>query len=84
MLVEYPLDNVCDIYRMLTLKTKHNIKSRDIVWLNKSFGEWNKKVEEVNNEFDEQDENEDEDEDDAIEEIRKESDTPVDVEEKSL
>jgi hypothetical protein len=84
MLVEYPIDNVCDVYRMLTLETKHTIKSRDIVWLNKSFGEWNKKVEEVNHEFDEQDENEDEDEDNAIEEIRKESDTPVDVEEKSL
>jgi hypothetical protein len=43
---------------MHKLKTKHNIKSRDILWLNKSFGEWDKKVEEVNNIFDDQDEDE--------------------------
>jgi hypothetical protein len=47
------------------------------VWLNKSFGEWDKKEEEVNNDIDEQDE------DELIEEIRKEPDAPVGAEERS-
>jgi hypothetical protein len=61
---------------MHKLKTKHNIKSRDILWLNKSFGEWDKKVEEVNNIFDDQDE------DEGIQEFRGDPDSPVDSEEK--
>jgi hypothetical protein len=65
---------------MLNLKTKHIITSRDIVWLNKSFAEWDKMVEEVNNKFDDQDE----DEDKFIEEIKKEPDAPVDGEERVL
>jgi hypothetical protein len=38
MFVGYPPHHACDIYRILTLKTKHIIKSRDIVRLDKSFG----------------------------------------------
>jgi hypothetical protein len=45
------------------------------VWLNKSFREWDKKLEEVRNILD--------DEDEVIEEIRKDLDAPVDAEEKS-
>jgi peptidoglycan hydrolase CwlO-like protein len=63
---------------MLNLKTNYIIKSRDIVWLKKSLGKWDKKVEEVNSEFNEQDE----DEDEVIEEIKKMSDEPVDDDEK--
>jgi hypothetical protein len=77
MFVGYPPSYACDFYMMLNLKTKHSLKSREIVWLNKSFGEWDKKVEEFNNEINEQDE------DELIEEIRKEPDAPVDDEEKS-
>jgi hypothetical protein len=49
MYVGYRPNHPYDVYRMLNLKTKHIIKSRDILWLNKSFGEWNKKVDEFNN-----------------------------------
>ena len=77
MFAGYPPNHACDVYRMLSLKTKHIFNSRDIVWLNKSFGEWDKKDEEVNNEIDEQDE------DELIEEVRKEPDAPVDTEERS-
>jgi hypothetical protein len=77
MFVGYPPNNACDVYRMLNLKTKHIVKSRDIVCLNKR--QWNKKVEEVNNIFDYQDE----DEDEVIKEFKKEPDAPVDAEEKS-
>ena len=77
MFTGYPPNHACDVYRMLNLKTKHIFNSRDIVWLNKSFGEWDKKDEEVNAEIDEQDE------DELIEEVRKEPDTPVDTEERS-
>jgi hypothetical protein len=47
MFVGYTPNIACYVNRMLNLKTKHIIKSRDIVWLNKSFGEWDKKVGEV-------------------------------------
>ena len=77
MFTGYPPNHACDVYRMLNLKTKHIFNSRDIVWLNKSFGEWDKKDEEVNTEIDEQDE------DEFIEEVRKEPDAPVDTEERS-
>ena len=72
--VGYSPSHACDIYRILNLKAKHIFKSRDIVWLKKSFGEWDKKVEEVNNE---------QDEDELIEEIRKEPHASIDAEEKS-
>ena len=29
-----------DIYRVLNPKTNHIVKSRDVVWLNKSYGDW--------------------------------------------
>ena len=77
MFVGYPPSRACDVYRMLNLKEKHIFTSRDIVWLDKSFGECVKKDEEVNNEIDEQDE------DELTEEIRKEPDAPVDAEERS-
>jgi shikimate kinase len=64
---------------MLNLKTKHIIKSRYVVWLNKSFGEWSKKIEEVNNKFYEHNE----DENEVIEEIRKEPDGTVDAGERN-
>jgi hypothetical protein len=71
MFVGYPPNHACEVYRMLNLKIKHIIKSRDILWLNNNFGEWDKKVEEVKNKFDDQDENEDEDFDEVIEESGK-------------
>jgi hypothetical protein len=52
MYVGYPPNFAFDVYRMLHLKTKHIIKSMDILWLNKSFAELDKKFEEVNNTFD--------------------------------
>ena len=30
------------VYRMLNLKTEKNVITRDIVWLNKSWGNWKK------------------------------------------
>ena len=36
MFVGYPPSHVCDVYRMLNMKTKHIIKSRDIKWLQKT------------------------------------------------
>jgi hypothetical protein len=49
MFIGYPSNHACDVYGMPNLKTKHIIKSRDTVGLNKSFGELDKKVEEINN-----------------------------------
>jgi hypothetical protein len=60
MLVGYNLNHACDIYSMLNLNTKYIIKSCNIAWVNKSFGEWDKKAEAVNNIFDDHDEDEDE------------------------
>jgi hypothetical protein len=60
MLVGYNLNHACDIYSMLDLNTKYIIKSCNIAWVNKSFGEWDKKAEAVNNIFDDHDEDEDE------------------------
>jgi hypothetical protein len=49
-----------------------------------SFGELENKFEAVINIFDDHNEDEDVDEDEVIEEIRKEPDSPVNAEEKSL
>jgi hypothetical protein len=46
-LVGYSPNCAYVVYRMLYLKIKHIITLRDNEWLNKCFGEWNKKVEEV-------------------------------------
>jgi hypothetical protein len=60
MFVGYASNHACDVYRILNLKTNHTMKSRDILWLDKSFGAKDKNVEAVNNTFDDQDEDEDE------------------------
>jgi hypothetical protein len=38
--VEYAVNHADDVYRLLNLKTKSIIKSRYVVWLNKSYGAW--------------------------------------------
>jgi hypothetical protein len=40
--VGYPSNHASDVYRLLNLKTNHNIKSRDVIWSNKTYGEWMK------------------------------------------
>jgi hypothetical protein len=40
--VGYPSNHANDVYRLLNLKTNHVIKSRDVIWLNKTYGEWMK------------------------------------------
>jgi hypothetical protein len=40
--VGYPSNHASDVYRLLNLKTNHVIKSRDVIWLNKTYGEWMK------------------------------------------
>jgi hypothetical protein len=36
----YPDNNADDVYRIFNIKTKQIIKSRDLVWLNLSYGNW--------------------------------------------
>jgi hypothetical protein len=38
----YPSNHASDFYRLLNMKTNHVIKSRDVIWLNKTYGEWMK------------------------------------------
>jgi hypothetical protein len=38
--VGYAVNHADDVYRLLNPKTKSIIKSRDVVWLNKSYGAW--------------------------------------------
>jgi hypothetical protein len=38
--VGYAANHVDDVYRLLNPKTKSIIKSRGVVWLNKSYGAW--------------------------------------------
>jgi hypothetical protein len=40
MFVGYPDDTTRDSYRMLNLKTNRVIKSKDILWMKKNYGEW--------------------------------------------
>jgi hypothetical protein len=35
-----PSNHASDVYRLLNLKTNHAIKSRDVIWSNKTYGEW--------------------------------------------
>jgi hypothetical protein len=37
--VGYPSNHANDVCRLLNLKTKHAIKSRDVIWSNKTYGE---------------------------------------------
>ena len=48
MFVGYATNHAGDVYRMLDLNTKKITMSRDIKWLNKTYGEWkDKKVETI-------------------------------------
>jgi Reverse transcriptase (RNA-dependent DNA polymerase) len=38
--VGYPSNHANDVYGLLNLKTNHVIKSRDIIWSNKTYQEW--------------------------------------------
>jgi hypothetical protein len=38
--VGYAVNHADDVYRLLNPKTKNIIKSRYVVWLNKSYGTW--------------------------------------------
>jgi hypothetical protein len=40
MLVNYAENHKSDVYRMWDLKTRRIVKSRDILWLNKTYGEY--------------------------------------------
>jgi hypothetical protein len=40
MFAEYTEYHSRDVYRMLNLTTNSIINSRDIIWLNKTYGEW--------------------------------------------
>jgi Reverse transcriptase (RNA-dependent DNA polymerase) len=40
--VGYPSNHASDVYRLLNLKTNHVIKSRDVTWSSKTYGEWMK------------------------------------------
>jgi hypothetical protein len=51
MFVGYPPGHACDIYRMLSMKATHVIKSRDIKWLRKTYEAWSVK-DGPNNEMD--------------------------------
>jgi hypothetical protein len=42
LFVGYPDNHANDVYRLFNIKTKQIIKSRDLVWLNLSYGYWNK------------------------------------------
>ena len=43
MFVGYPDNHADDVYRIFNIKTKQIIKSRDLVWLNLSYGNWKSK-----------------------------------------
>jgi len=38
----YPQNHADNVYRIFNLNTKQIIKSRDLIWLNLSYGNWNK------------------------------------------
>jgi hypothetical protein len=40
LFVGYPDNHADDVYRIFNIKTKQIIKSRDLVWLNLSYGDW--------------------------------------------
>jgi hypothetical protein len=42
LFVGYPDNHANDVYRIFNAKTKEIIKARDLVWLNLSYGNWNK------------------------------------------
>jgi hypothetical protein len=42
MFVGNGVDNTSDVYRFLNPNTERIIKSRDVIWLGKSFGTWTK------------------------------------------
>jgi hypothetical protein len=39
LFVGYPSNHANDVYRLFNLSTIHVIKSRDVIWLNKTYGE---------------------------------------------
>jgi hypothetical protein len=41
--VSYPKDTTGDVYRMLSLQTRRVLKSKNIIWLNKSCGTYQKR-----------------------------------------
>ena len=43
LFVGYPDNHADDVYRIFNIKTKQIIKSRDLVWLNLSYGNWKSK-----------------------------------------
>jgi hypothetical protein len=49
MFVGYPQSHACDVYKMFNLETKGIVTSRDVIWLKKTFGEWEKKVQFADN-----------------------------------
>ena len=40
MFIGYSKDHKEDVYRMLNLKTLKGKNTQDVLWLNKSYGEW--------------------------------------------
>ena len=44
LFVGYPDNHSADVYRIFNIKTKQIIKSRDLIWLNLSYGNWKSKI----------------------------------------
>jgi len=40
LFVGYPDNHADDVYKIFNIKTKQIIKSRDLIWLNLSYGNW--------------------------------------------
>ena len=49
LFVGYPQNHADDVYRIFNLKTKQIIKSRGLIWLNLSYGNWNKSKNNIKN-----------------------------------
>jgi hypothetical protein len=43
LFVGYPDNHADDVYRIFNIKTKQIVKSRDLAWLNLSYGNWKSK-----------------------------------------
>jgi hypothetical protein len=59
MFMEYSINHAHDVYRMLNIKTKKIINSRDIIWMNKVYKDWKEQKDKKKSEV--------EDDEDAVE-----------------
>jgi hypothetical protein len=66
MFMEYSVNHVCDVYRMLNMDTKKVINSREIVWMTQVYKDWNVQEEKKCELHDENDEDDEDEDDDAV------------------